>query len=85
MAVAGAGFALKIVDGLIGKPGVVACAYVNGNTGYADFFAQPVLLGKNGVEKFMPIGKLSDYEQKNLESMLSTLRADIQQGVDFMK
>jgi malate dehydrogenase len=85
MAVAGAGFALKIVDGLLGKPGVVACAYVNGNTGYADFFAQPVLLGKNGVEKFMPIGSMSDYEKQNLEAMLQTLRDDIALGVDFMK
>ncbi|MDD6178081.1 MAG: malate dehydrogenase [Ruminobacter sp.] len=85
MAVAGAGFALKIVDGLLGKPGVVACAYVNGNTGYADFFAQPVLLGKNGIAKFMPLGKLSDFEAKNLQDMLPTLKADIAQGVEFMK
>ncbi len=85
MAVAGAGFALKIVDGLLGKPGIVASAFVNGGaTEYADFFAQPVLLGKDGIAKYMPIGKLSDYESKNLQDMLPTLKGDIQLGIDFV-
>jgi malate dehydrogenase len=85
MAAAGARFALAIVDGLLGKPGVVCCSYVDGGTDYAPFFAQPVLLGREGIEKFMPIGKLSAFEQKNLEEMLPTLKKDIQLGIDFMK
>ena len=32
---------------------------------YARFFAQPVVLGKNGVEKRLDIGSLSAYERKH--------------------
>jgi malate dehydrogenase len=58
---------------------------VEGNGEHATFFAQPVLLGKNGVETVLDYGKLSAFEQEAMDSMLATLKADIQLGVDFVK
>jgi malate dehydrogenase len=84
MAAAGARFALAIVRGLNGEAGVVEPAYVASQSGYADFFAQPIVLGKEGLKDYLPIGKLSDYEEKALNGMLETLRKDIKQGVDFI-
>ena len=84
MAAAGARFALAIVRGLNGEANVVEPAYVESKTGYAPFFAQPLVLGTEGVKEYLPIGKLSAYEQKALEGMLDTLKKDIQQGVDFV-
>ncbi len=84
MAAAGARFALAVVRGLSGEEGVEAPAYVESETGYAPFFAQTVVLGREGVKEYLPVGKLSAYEEKCLEGMLETLRKDIQQGVDFI-
>jgi malate dehydrogenase len=84
MAAAGARFALAIVRGLNGEADVVEPAYVASQSGYADFFAQPIVLGKEGLKDYLPIGKLSDYEEKALNGMLETLRKDIKQGVDFI-
>ena len=86
MATAGARFALAIVAGLQGVPGVVESAYVADENGeFAPFFARQVLLGKNGVESLKPVGKLSEYERKCLDEMLPGLKNDIQQGVDFVQ
>lgn len=60
-------------------------AYVEGDGEHARFFAQPMLLGKNGVEKLLPIGSLSAYEQKAMNDMLGTLKADITLGEEFVK
>lgn len=51
MAAAGARFALAIVRGLNGEADVVEPAYVASQSGYADFFAQPIVLGKEGQDK----------------------------------
>ena len=78
-------FALSLVKALSGEKDVVECTYVDGGSEHAPFFAQPVLLGKNGVEKVLPYGKLSAFEQNAMDSMLDTLKGDIQIGVEFVK
>ena len=83
MAQAAARFARALVKGLNGET-VVECAYVEGDGKYARFFAQPVRLGKEGVEELLPIGPLSAFEQRALENMLPTLRADIELGEKFI-
>ena len=83
MAQAAARFARALVKGLNGET-VVECAYVEGDGKYARFFAQPVRLGKEGVEELLPIGPLSVFEQRALENMLPTLRADIELGEKFI-
>lgn len=78
-------FGLSLVKALSGGQGVVECAYVEGNGEHARFFAQPILLGKNGVEEIQSYGELSAFEQEALESMLDTLRGDIKIGEEFVQ
>ncbi|WP_323839420.1 malate dehydrogenase [Photorhabdus africana] len=84
MGQAAARLGLSLVRGLQGESDVVECAYVEGEGKYARFFAQPVRLGKNGVEERLNIGELSDFEQKALEDMLDVLRKDIELGEKFI-
>ena len=78
-------FGLALVRALQGEQGVVECAYVEGDSEHAPYFAQPVKLGKDGVEEVLSYGKLSEYEQAALNGMLDTLNNDINIGVDFAK
>ncbi len=80
MAAAGCHFALALLRGLAGEEGVEHCAYVQGDGTHARFFAQPVLLGRNGAERFVPPGPLSVLEQDLLETLLPVLRRDIEEG-----
>ncbi|WP_443091592.1 malate dehydrogenase [Basfia succiniciproducens] len=83
MAQAAARFALALVKASQGAK-VVECAYVEGDGKYARFFAQPVRLGKEGVEEYLTLGKLSAFEEKALNAMLETLQGDIKSGEDFI-
>ena len=83
MATAGARFALKVVRGLSGEPGVNEYCYVEGGSKYAPFFAQNVIFGKAGWKKVVDLGKVSDYEQKLLDEVGPQLEANIKKGVEF--
>ena len=61
MGQAAARFGLSLVRALQGESNVVECSYVEGDGKYARFFAQPILLGKNGVAERKDIGKLSAF------------------------
>ena len=84
MGQAAAKFGLSLVRALNGEKDVIECTYVEGSGELARFFAQPVLLGKNGVEKILSYGNLSDYEQTTLNDALDTLRSDIKIGEEFV-
>ncbi|OIN12366.1 malate dehydrogenase [Oceanisphaera psychrotolerans] len=77
-------FALSLVKAMQGEANVVECTYVDGGSEHAQFFAQPVLLGKNGVEKVLPYGDISAFEQAAMDGMLETLKGDIVKGVEFV-
>jgi malate dehydrogenase len=77
-------FGLSLVRALNGEEGVIECTYVEGSGEMARFFAQPVLLGKNGVEKILGFGDLSIFEEKTLNAALKTLRSDIKIGEEFV-
>ena len=83
MGQAAAKFGLSLVSALNGEKGIVECTYVEGSGDKARFFAQPVLLGKNGVEKILSYGELSDFEETTLNACLDTLKADILLGELF--
>lgn len=40
-------------------------------------------LGKNGVEEYLPIGPISDYEQKALDEAVTILQGNISKGREF--
>lgn len=83
MAQAAARFARSVLKGLNGES-IVEFSYVEGNGEYTRFFAQPVRLGREGVEELLPLGELSDYEQAAIEAMIPTLKADIELGEKFV-
>ena len=84
MGQAAAKFGLSLVRALNGEEGVIECTYVEGSGDMARFFAQPVLLGRNGVEKILGFGDLSAFEEKTLNAALETLRSDIKIGEEFV-
>ena len=84
MGQAAAKFGLSLVRALNGEKDVIECTYVEGSGELARFFAQPVLLGKNGVEKILSYGTLSEFEQATLNDALETLKSDIKIGEEFI-
>lgn len=84
MGQAAAKFGLSLVRALNGEKDVIECTYVEGSGELARFFAQPVLLGKNGVEKILSYGALSEFEQATLNDALETLKSDIKIGEEFI-
>ena len=84
MGQAAAKFGLSLVRALNGEKDVIECTYVEGSGELARFFAQPVLLGKNGVEKILSYGSLSEFEQAILNDALETLKSDIKIGEEFI-
>ncbi|WP_028109696.1 malate dehydrogenase [Ferrimonas futtsuensis] len=84
MAQAACRFGTSLVRALQGEQGVVECAYVEGNGEHSRFFAQPVLLGSEGVAEVQSYGALSEFEQKALDGMMETLVGDIDKGEAFV-
>ena len=83
MATAGARFALKVVKGLMGEPGVNEYAYVEGGSKVAPFFAQAVRFGKNGWDEVIDYGTVSEFEQQLIDEAAPQLATNIKKGVDF--
>lgn len=84
MAYAAAEFANSLLEAMKGTEGKVQCAYVASEETEAKYFATPLLLGKNGVEKNLGIGHLLDYERKLVEAAMPELIANIKKGEDFV-
>lgn len=82
MGQAAARFCFSLVKGLQGEA-VTEYAYVEGDGSDAQYFAQAVRLGKNGVEEILPYGELSAFEAQAKADMLDGLKKDIQMGIDF--
>ncbi|XP_023938058.1 malate dehydrogenase, mitochondrial [Bicyclus anynana] len=85
MAYAGARLAGAVLRGLKGESNVVECAYIKSDLTEAAYFANPVLLGKNGVEKNLGYGNLNDYEKQLLKAAIPELLKNIKTGEDFVK
>ena len=83
MGQAAAKFGLSLVRALNGEKDIVEYTYIEGSGELARFFAQPVLLSKNGVEKIFSFGSLSEFEQTTLNDALETLKSDIKTGEEF--
>ncbi|XP_044261522.1 malate dehydrogenase, mitochondrial [Tribolium madens] len=84
MAYAGARFAISLIRALKGEQNIIECAYVESNLTEAKYFSTPLLLGKNGIEKNLGLGKLSDFEQDLLKKAIPELKKNIQKGEDFV-
>lgn len=84
MGQAAARFGLSLIHALNGKENIIECAYVESDSEYARFFAQPIRLGKKGIEERLPINIMNTLEKNKLENMLETLNKDIKLGEDFI-
>jgi len=84
MAYAAAEFAGALLDALNGDQGTVQCAYVKSDETDATYFATPILLGPNGVEKNLGLGSLLDFERNLLNAAMPELKANIKKGEDFV-
>jgi len=82
MAQAAARFTLSLVAALNGET-ITECCYVQVGEDTTSFHAQPVVLGKDGVDSIPQIPPLSDYEQKLLEEMRAVLDGNISKGIEF--
>lgn len=82
MGQAAARFCLSLTKALQGQA-VTEYAYVEGDGADAQFFAQAVRLGPEGIVEVVPYGQLSEFEAKAKADMLDGLKGDIQTGIDF--
>ncbi|ODN06542.1 Malate dehydrogenase, mitochondrial, partial [Orchesella cincta] len=83
MAYAGARFAFSVLRGMKGEQGVVECSYVKSDVTEAPYFATPIVLGPNGVEKNLGLGKLSPFEEELIRAAIPELKKNIQKGEKF--
>jgi len=86
MAYAAAVFTDSLLRAIGGQSGIIEPAYVDSplyKKEGVEFFASNVELGKNGVQKIHPIGKITDEEQKLLDACLPELKKNISAGVQF--
>ena len=83
MAYAAARFTDSLIKGMYGQEGVVECSFVDSDVTEAKFFATPVVLGPNGVEKNLGLGTLTEFEQGLLAAGLPELNGSIKKGEEF--
>merc|ERR1712033_115393 len=84
MAYAAARFTDSLIKGMSGQEGVVECSYVASDVTEAPFFATPVVLGPNGIEKNLGLGTLTEFEQGLLAAALPELIGSIKKGEKFV-
>merc|ERR1719345_268386 len=84
MAKAGAQFAVSLIRAKNGEEGIVECAYVESDVTECQWFATPILLGKDGVEKNLGIGEIDEFETAKLAEAIAELKPSITEGVAFI-
>ncbi|KAA0188603.1 hypothetical protein HAZT_HAZT000829 [Hyalella azteca] len=84
MAYAGARFAISVIKALNGEQGIVECSFVRSDITEAKYFSTPILFGKNGIEKNLGLGKLTEFESKLVQEALPELKGSIKKGEDFV-
>lgn len=86
MAQAGAKFANSVLAGFAGESDVIEASYVDSplyKSEGIEFFASPVTLGVDGVEKIHSLGEISSEEEELLAKAKETLKKNIEKGVVF--
>lgn len=84
MAYAAARMAESVLLAMDGKKDVIECTYVESDmVDGLPYFSSRVRLGPGGVEEFLPLGELSQFEKEGLEKMRELLTKNINAGVTF--
>merc|ERR1712048_815945 len=85
MAYSGARLGKAVLSGLAGVP-VTECAYVESSVQPGlPYFASKVVFGKDGVEKVLPVGNLSEHEKTRLAELTPILKGEIDDGLEYAK
>ncbi|RNF24453.1 glycosomal malate dehydrogenase [Trypanosoma conorhini] len=86
MAEAGARFAMYVVKGLLGLESPLVYAFVD-TDGQHDcpYLAMPVIIGKKGIVKRLPIGPITEIEKKMLDEAVSVVRKNVAAGETFAR
>lgn len=84
MAFSGARFTLALCRAMKGDTDIVECAYVKSNVTEADYFATPILFGRDGVKKNLGLGELSKYELELVNETVRLLKNDIKRGLKYV-
>merc|ERR1711887_320843 len=84
MAYAAARFTDSLIKGMKGVEGVTECAYVESDVTEAKYFATPLVLGPNGIEKNLGLGTLTEFEQGLLAAAIPELNGSIAKGEKFV-
>jgi len=88
MAMAGARFAESLLKASQGSKSVIEPTFVDSplyKDQGVDFFSSRVELGPEGVERILPLGTISEYEQGLLDNALIDLKKNIEKGRAFVK
>ena len=84
MAYAGATFAGSVLRGLNGEKGIIEPAYIEQDVLGCSFFATQCELGREGVERAIPIPKnITATEQANIDEAIPALQKQIAKGLQF--
>uniref|UniRef100_A0A0A1WU55 Malate dehydrogenase, mitochondrial n=1 Tax=Zeugodacus cucurbitae TaxID=28588 RepID=A0A0A1WU55_ZEUCU len=78
-------FTHSLLMGLAGKGDPKECAYVESAVTDSAFFATPLKLGKQGIEKNLGIPDLAKFEAELLHELMPELKESIKKGIDFAK
>jgi len=85
MAYAGARFVFSLMEAINGKQGIVECAYVESDlVPEVKYFASALEMGKGGIERIIPFGEPTAFEQQKLEEMMTELKDNIAKGEEFV-
>ena len=67
------------------EKGIVECAYVESDVvPECQWFATPVEIGPNGIEKNLGLGELDAFEKEKLSEAITELIPSITEGVEFV-
>lgn len=85
MAYAGATFANAVLAGLKGEMNIVEQAYFQQDVLDCKFFASQIELGRNGIEKALPIPKdITVDERKAIKNAVPIIQEQIAKGIKFV-
>jgi len=84
MAYAASRFVDSLITALTTDQKRIECTYVKVEGKETEYFAGPVLIGRDGIEQVLPLPDLSAKEQAQLKEVYSTLKDNIQKGVEFV-
>lgn len=86
MAYAGARFTSKLLQAMSGVANITECAFVKSEASdLPAYFSTPLVLGREGWEKSLGLGKLSAFEQEKLKEVFPELIKNIEKGERFIQ